>query len=225
MKKANLKKRLPLSRVFTRTPPLGGSVAEREQDLPSYYLDVAGHVAAVRHSLPGLFVFIGPKGAGKSAIQRMILEQESTFNAEMLTIRPDDLSLWSIVKAPQLAGSLHKEIDARWLNKTLWNYLFVVEILKKEYGDSDTIWRKISAPVLDALRLNTPRAAEKLKELLDCGHAPTELRCAIYILESCPDHDRLPKDYPEALKMLRERLETGKLRLVEVDTTEEPAPR
>jgi hypothetical protein len=82
-----------------------------------------------------------------------------------------------------------------------------------------------SEAVLDALHLNTPRAAEKLKELLDCGHGPTELRCAMYILESCPDHDRLPKDYPEALKMLKERLETGKLRLVEVDAAEEPAPR
>jgi hypothetical protein len=80
-----------------------------------------------------------------------------------------------------------------------------------------------SEAVLDALRLNTPRAAEKIKELLNCGHAPTELRCAIYILESCPDHDRLPKDYPEALKMLKERLETGKLRLVEVDAGEESA--
>jgi hypothetical protein len=78
-----------------------------------------------------------------------------------------------------------------------------------------------SEAVLDALRLNTPRAAEKIKELLDCGHPPTELRCAMYILESCPG-DHLPKDYPEALKMLRDRLESGKLRLVEVDTTEEP---
>jgi hypothetical protein len=78
---------------------------------------------------------------------------------------------------------------------------------------------KRAAQAIQALLANTPRAAEKLKELLDCGHPPTELRCVMYILDSCPESDKLPKDYPEALRMLRERLETGRLRLV--DTEEE----
>jgi Cdc6-like AAA superfamily ATPase len=145
-KKHKKEPQLPsLSAIFTKTPPLGGSVAELERELASYYIGKDATVGPIRSNLPGLFIFTGPKGVGKSALQRIIEEERETFDAKIFTIRPDDISLWSLVKSPQLAGEAYKEIDKRWLNKTLWNYLFVVELLRQDYGDFVSLWAKLSS--------------------------------------------------------------------------------
>jgi hypothetical protein len=69
---------------------------------------------------------------------------------------------------------------------------------------------------LEALRLNTPRAAEKLKELLDCGHPTHRASLRQCTFSRAAQATGCRRTHPEALKMLKERLETGKLRLVEV---------
>lgn len=127
---------------FLREPPLGGSVAEQEKSLLEYYSCEDTFIRRVHASLPGLFVHVGPKGSGKSAIQTYIMQRADEFNARVLSVRPDDVALWSLAKASLDYGDAR--FDVRWVNKTLWNYLFTVEILKEEYkADLSGFWSKI----------------------------------------------------------------------------------
>lgn len=135
---------IPIGQIFKRSPPLGGSVAEQEENLPSYYVERDAFLCPILENLPGLFIHVGPKGSGKSAVQRMVEDEAHRCPCKVLTIKPDDIALWSIVKSPQLVGDVYKEIDQRWLNKTLWNYLFVVELLRQDYGDFQSLWSKLS---------------------------------------------------------------------------------
>lgn len=133
----------PIAELFPRSVALGGSVAEDEKELAAYFLDDERLVVRVKEGMPGLFIFLGPKGSGKSAVQRMIEEEATQIPAKVFTLRPADIALWTLAQAPTLAGDAFKTLDSRWLNKTLWSYLFVVELLRREYGDFPSAWLKL----------------------------------------------------------------------------------
>ncbi|NVJ23580.1 hypothetical protein HUW62_20350 [Myxococcus sp. AM011] len=139
--------RTPINLLFTKTPPLGGAVAEQEVDLANYYieLDDEKHLDSIRENIPGLFIFIGPKGVGKSAVQRMVEERKTSFDAKIISIKPEDIALWTLAKSTQLADDIYSGLNSQWLNKLLWNYLFILEILRQEYGDTPTLWSKLAS--------------------------------------------------------------------------------
>jgi len=96
---AGKKKRKPTIeapvRLFRRTPPLGGFTAENEPSLPDYYSSRAIFLDRIQGSIPGLFVLVGEKGSGKSAIIKMLENEQHKIDARIVPIRPSDLSIGS----------------------------------------------------------------------------------------------------------------------------------
>lgn len=147
MSKKPSKKRSPppknLLPRFAFLNPLGGFVAEEESDLNEYFVGRAEYVTPLR-SLKSLVIHIGPKGHGKSAIQQVILAEKTTFDARILELRPKDIALWTVARTNDLTTI--EGIDPRWLNRTLWEYLFCIEVFRAEYPRGfDTLWSKVAA--------------------------------------------------------------------------------
>lgn len=133
----------PLS-LFRRSPPLGGFTAENEPSLGDYYSSRENYLDKIQKNIPGLFVLVGEKGSGKSAILRMMEGERHQCDARTISIRPSDLSIWSIAKFPELLSDVYRDVEPRFLNKTLWNFLFVTELLRKEHGDEAHTLEKIA---------------------------------------------------------------------------------
>lgn len=131
----------PLKQRFRGNHPLGGGVAEREDRIGEYYVAIDRYVQPMRESLPGIVIHVGPKGAGKSAIQKVALLERATFSDRLIELRPDEIKLWTAANSTNLLKA--DGVDPRWLNRTLWTYLFCVEVFRAEFNDFSGLWDRL----------------------------------------------------------------------------------
>src|SRR5260370_649016 len=70
----------------------GKIVAEQDPELQDYYVDPDRYVARAVDFNDSAVFFIGPKGAGKSAILQMVRLIRKPDEARIINLSPDDLA-------------------------------------------------------------------------------------------------------------------------------------
>jgi len=110
------------------------TVAERDDLLAQYYVGRERYVDRALNREDEASVFIGPKGVGKSAVLQMVrLDQESRGNTgRVIEIAPDDLAFNALVNVQSRTPLLNRPGDNQWLFTSLWDYVFSVELLRRE---------------------------------------------------------------------------------------------
>ncbi|GEM_PF-5788055 len=173
-------KRKSLKQKFKRRGgsrhPLGGADADAENELADYFVGFDRLVEPIKNDLPGLFIHLGSKGSGKSAIQRVLEAQSGSVEQKIIVLRPKDMELWRLSKATDLPNI--EGISTEWLYKGLWTYLIAVQVFRQEYDRGITfidrlrkVWNKDIEAILDLLDSGLDRdrvlsLAEGFRELL-----------------------------------------------------------
>ena len=142
----------------------GRIVAEQDPELHEYYVDADRYVArALDPNDPAVF-FVGPKGAGKSAILQMVRLTRSIDSSRIISISPDDLAFSALTNVRATTPILSEFSKHQWLFKSLWDYILSLEVLRREFKDRNTF----STYLLNLLRslLGTQRDAEARRLLL-----------------------------------------------------------
>jgi hypothetical protein len=113
----------------------GRIVAEQDPELQDYYVDPERYVArAMDFNDPAVF-FVGPKGAGKSAILQMVRLNRATDEGRVISISPDDLAFSALANVNAGTPILRDISKNQWLFKSLWDYVLSLEVLRREYKD------------------------------------------------------------------------------------------
>jgi hypothetical protein len=113
----------------------GWSAAEQDNDLQDYYVDPDKYVArALDFNDPAVF-FVGPKGAGKSAILQMVRLKRAVDSARVINISPDDLAFSALANVTATTPIMSEAAKNQWLFKALWDYVLALEVLKREHKD------------------------------------------------------------------------------------------
>ncbi|HZZ82004.1 MAG TPA: hypothetical protein VFE62_26125 [Gemmataceae bacterium] len=114
---------------------LGLSSAELDTELESYYVDPDRYVArALDFKDPAVF-FVGPKGAGKSAILQMIRLRRAQDSGRVINITPDDLAFSALANITASTPIMSDASKNQWLFKALWDYILALEVLRREHKD------------------------------------------------------------------------------------------
>jgi len=122
----------------------GRTVAEGDSHLAQYYV---GHERYVRRALdptdPAVF-YIGPKGAGKSAVLQMVRLERHTDLERVIDIRPDDLALSTVTDVETTSPIIADAARNQYIFKSLWDYVLAVEIFRREYKETNSLSNLVS---------------------------------------------------------------------------------
>lgn len=117
----------------------GKVVAEDDPELQEYYVDADRYVnRAMSFDDPAIF-FVGPKGAGKSAILQMVRLNRALDAGRVINISPDDLAFSALANVSASTPILTEAGRHQWLFKSLWDYVLAIEVLKREYKDRENL--------------------------------------------------------------------------------------
>ena len=112
--------------------------AEREENLNTYYVDNRYYQSAIDPKSKKAF-FIGRTGTGKTAILEKV-RSEKVRQKNIISIDPEDFA-FKIMERSSILGKLTAyKINLDFFYKTMWQYIFVTEILKQEYGNRKKNW-------------------------------------------------------------------------------------
>ena len=140
----------------------GRIVAEQDPDLQDYYVDPDRYVArALDVNDPTVF-FIGPKGAGKSAILQMVRLTRAADEGRIISISPDDLAFSALANIDAATPILTEAGKHQWLFKSLWDYILSLEVLRREYKDRSTLVSKLWDMVSSLFGSNHDAEARRL---------------------------------------------------------------
>jgi hypothetical protein len=115
----------------------GLSAAELDSELANYYVDPDRYVKrAMDFKDPAVF-FVGPKGAGKSAILQMVRLLRAADQGRVINISPDDLAFSALANVTASTPIMSEASKNQWLFKALWDYILALEVLKREYKDQN----------------------------------------------------------------------------------------
>lgn len=113
----------------------GLSAAELDSELETYYVDPDRFVArALDFKDPAVF-FVGPKGAGKSAILQMVRLKRQADAGRVINISPDDLAFSALANVTATTPIISEASKNQWLFKALWDYILALEVLRREHKD------------------------------------------------------------------------------------------
>lgn len=158
-KKEKLKNHLAL-RTNRKISDLAIQVAEIDKNLSEYYVGRDRYVARALDREDPACVFVGPKGVGKSAILQMVrLERDSSV--DIINITPDDLAFATVASSASVNLFVSDPQKLQFLFKAMWDYLFSVELLRREHPDRSRIW----STLLSLLGGKETREAELLLQL------------------------------------------------------------
>ncbi len=118
-------------------------VAEEEDSLADYYVFPERFVGPAMDLDDPRAVFVGPKGAGKSAILKMVTIRRQSDSGRVILVSPDDLSLNALTRLDSRTSPLAPVWDERWLFKSLWDYVLTVEILRREFPTGSGLLDKV----------------------------------------------------------------------------------
>lgn len=113
-------------------------VAEHDEHLPQYYV---GHDRYVDRALSRegkATFFVGPKGAGKSAVLQMVRTERRARGdgARIIDVSPDDLAFNALVNINVQTPLLSEAGNNMWLFTALWDFVLSVEVLRREEPSS-----------------------------------------------------------------------------------------
>lgn len=113
----------------------GKIVAEEDPELQEYYVDPERYVDRALDFKDAAVFFIGPKGAGKSAILQMVRLRRAADAGRIINITPDDLAFSALANVHASTPILSEVEKHHWLFKSLWDYILSLEVLRREYKD------------------------------------------------------------------------------------------
>lgn len=111
---------------------LGRLVAEHDQHLAQYYVNPERFVGRANDIQDPAVFFVGPKGAGKSAVLHMVRLLRGSDSQRVIDISPDDLAFSSLANV-QASTPLMQDVGKyQWIFKSLWDYILTLELLRRE---------------------------------------------------------------------------------------------
>lgn len=157
-------------RVDGDTLDLGRLVAEEDPDLDKYYVAPERFVDKARNINDPAAFFIGPKGAGKSAILQMVALRNSTDANCVIRISPGDLAFSALAHVEATSPILGDAGNNQWIFKSLWDYVLALEVFRREYADQGALSRVFSS-------LTGGQHRKEVKKLLEIseGNGPHSL--------------------------------------------------
>lgn len=120
---------------------IGLSEAERDQDLASYYIGEDNYLNRALDFNDPAYLFIGPKGVGKSAILQMVRLKNSHNQHKLIDITPEDLSFQALANIEQTTILLEQNQTNQHLFRSLWDYVLCVEIARREHKMKSSLQR------------------------------------------------------------------------------------
>ena len=116
----------------------GRIVAEQDPELQDYYVDPEKYVSRALDPNDPVAFFVGPKGAGKSAILQMVRLSRASDAKRIISISPDDLAFSALANVKATTPILSECSKHQWLFKSLWDYILSLEVLRREFNDKST---------------------------------------------------------------------------------------
>jgi hypothetical protein len=110
------------ARAGKTTSNFGRIVAEQDSELQDYYVDPDRYVARALDFNDSAVFFVGPKGAGKSAILQMVRLSRAADEGRIINISPDDLAFSALANVSATTPILSEVAKHQWLFKSLWDY-------------------------------------------------------------------------------------------------------
>lgn len=117
----------------------GRLIAEQDDNLAEYYVADDRYLKRALNVDDAAVFFVGPKGIGKSAILQMVRIRKSTEENRIINLKPDDLAFSALANAEATSPILTDAGRNQWLFKSLWDYVLALEILKREYPDTNSL--------------------------------------------------------------------------------------
>ena len=142
----------------------GRIVAEQDPELQEYYVDPEKYVSRALDPNDPVVFFVGPKGAGKSAILQMVRLSRASDEKRIINISPDDLAFSALANVKVTTPILSEVAKYQWLFKSLWDYILSLEVLRREFNDRTTFSTHLSNLIRKLF--GTQRDAEARRLLL-----------------------------------------------------------
>jgi hypothetical protein len=143
----------------------GLSAAELDTELETYYVDPDRYVSrALDFKDPAVF-FVGPKGAGKSAILQMVRLKRHADQARVINISPDDLAFSALANVTATTPIISDASKNQWLFKALWDYILALEVLRREHKDRSSFSAALRTIVRFFFGNQHEREASRLQEI------------------------------------------------------------
>lgn len=120
---------------------LSSTVAEDDPNLAQYYISPESYLDRALDREDQCSVFIGPKGAGKSAVLQMVRNHGIvTGNSNrIIDIAPDDLAFNALLNIDTRTPLLSSPGQHQWLFTSLWDYVLCAELLQRDSVDRGTL--------------------------------------------------------------------------------------
>jgi hypothetical protein len=143
----------------------GKVVAEQDPDLQDYYIEADKYVARAMDFNDSAVFFVGPKGAGKSAILQMVRLNRSADKARIINISPDDLAFSALANIHANTPILSEVDKNHWLFKSLWDYILSLEVLRREHKDRNAFIEFLTSLVQKAFGYQHDEEAKRLLKI------------------------------------------------------------
>ena len=118
--------------------------AEKDKELSTYYVGRDRYLDRALDMDDPASIFIGPKGVGKSAILEMVRVEKRSDANRVIDIQPDDLAFHSLANIAATTPLLEEEGKNQALFKSLWDYVLITEIAKREYKTTNGLLQALS---------------------------------------------------------------------------------
>ena len=140
---------------------IGSIVAEKDKNLIEYYVAKEKYVDRAMSFDDHAVFFVGPKGAGKSAILQMVRLLKHDDNDRVINISPDDLAFSALANVQAETPLIVNAGQNQHVFRSLWDYVLSIEILKKEFHERT----RLLSTVLSFFRGPERNEAERLVKM------------------------------------------------------------
>lgn len=123
---------------------LGRLVAEEDANLDQYYVRKDRYVDRAMNLHDQASFFVGPKGAGKSAILQMLRLDLKTEAHRIINLSPKQLAFSAFSNIGLPSSLLIDANKKQWIYKSLWDYIIATEVGSREYIDDSSYWNIFS---------------------------------------------------------------------------------
>ena len=117
---------------------MGRLVAEEDANLEKYYVRRDRYVDRAKNFDDQASFFVGPKGAGKSAILQMLRLDNKTSPSRIINLSPKQLAFSAFSNIGLPSSLLIDANKKQWLYKSLWDYIISTEVGSREYTDDSS---------------------------------------------------------------------------------------
>ncbi len=146
-------------------------MAEEDPRLADFYVRPDRYVdRALSFDDPAVF-FVGPKGAGKSAVLQMVRNRKASDADRLINISPDDLAFSALAQAKADIPLLPNAPQNQFIFKSLWDYVLSLEVIRRECRDRNAVL----ALLKKLFRATSPQANRLLQLSVSADGKPCSL--------------------------------------------------